>query len=101
MTKDLFEKVAKTITERGRYYGNPKENYQRTAVIWSMILKADVKPSDVLLCMVGTKLCREVTRHKLDNIVDMVGYLKLYMDMEGELCKRSTKPKKIKQTRKK
>ncbi len=96
MTKSLFGQVSKTIRERGKYYGKPEDNYRRTADLWSEILKTKVTPKDVLLCMVATKLCREIARHKRDNIVDMAGYLTLYINMEDKSCKRFTKRKKIK-----
>lgn len=98
--KDMFTEVIDTIRERGKYYGAPHDNYKRTAELWSLILKTNVNPKDVLLCMVATKLCREISSHKRDNVIDMAGYLKLYLDMEDS-CKRPTKPKKIKIMRKK
>lgn len=98
--KDMFTEVIDTIRERGKYYGTPSDNYKRTAELWSLILKTNVTPRDVLLCMVATKLCREISTHKRDNVIDMAGYLKLYLDMEDQ-CKRPTRQKKIKTMRKK
>ena len=98
--KNMFTEVIDTIRERGKHYGTPDANYKRIAGLWSLILKTNVTPKDVLLCMVATKLCREIASHKRDNVIDMAGYLKLYLDMEDS-CKRPTKQKKIKIMRKK
>ena len=61
--KDMFTEVIDTIRERGKHYGTPDTNYKRTAELWSLILKKNVTPKDVLLCMVATKLCREISSH--------------------------------------
>jgi hypothetical protein len=59
---------------RQKSYGHPKLNYERTAKIWSVILKTEIRPEQVALCMIGTKLAREVQTHKRDNLIDIAGY---------------------------
>lgn len=93
---DLLEKVKKTLSNRGAYYGTPDENYGRAATLWSVILDRDVKPHEVVMCMVAIKMAREAERHRGDNIMDMIGYLTLYDELtEGKCIDQSTKPKAI------
>lgn len=70
------------LGERNTAYGNPKDDYVKTAKIWSGLLahklKADITPEEAILLMVGLKLSREMHGHKRDNIVDAHGYLICY-----------------------
>jgi hypothetical protein len=67
--------------ERRATYGHPKQNFARTAKIWSGILNYTVTAEQVGLCMMGLKLAREAHLHKRDNLVDLCGYAKTV-----ELC---------------
>lgn len=63
-------------------YGHPWKNFSLTAEIATPLLKNKLKdgvsltPEDVALFMVAVKLAREVHKHKRDNLVDAIGYLK-------------------------
>lgn len=59
---------------RQHTYGNPYSNWKRTADIWSVVLGFPVSPRQAALCMIGTKLAREVHRRQRDNLVDIAGY---------------------------
>lgn len=69
-----------TDGDRREQYGEPSENFQAIADIWSTILDTEVTKSDVARCMIGLKLRRDVTGPKEDNRVDICGYTKL-LDM--------------------
>lgn len=92
---DLLEKVKRTLSNRGPYYGTPQDNYGRAATLWSVILDRDIRPEQVVMCMVAIKMAREAERHKHDNIMDMIGYLTLYDELMEGRCDQFTKHQEI------
>lgn len=92
---DLLEKVKRTLSNRGPYYGTPQDNYGRAATLWSVILDRDIRPEQVVMCMVAIKMAREAERHKHDNIMDMIGYLTLYDELMEGRCDQLTRQQEI------
>lgn len=66
------------VTERGKTYGDPRPNLERTAALWSAILGTTVDAHQVALCMVAVKLSRAVAApgHD-DNYTDIAGYAEI------------------------
>lgn len=66
--------------ERQDSYGHPRQNMDRTAVIWQAILGhklgegETITGEDVARCMIGVKLARDVHTPKRDNRIDIAGY---------------------------
>ena len=75
IAEDLINK------DRRHEYGPAKESFQRIADMWSIYLNTKVTPKDVALCMVLFKICREMGKPKLDNLVDAAGYIGLAGDL--------------------
>jgi len=62
--------------DREETYGHPSLNFQRTAVLWSVVFGHPVTLQQVALAMVCLKIAREVHKPNRDNLVDMVGYVR-------------------------
>lgn len=83
---------AKRITAGTRQndYGHPRDDFARTATMWTGILTSKLRPGaeisaiDVPLCMIAVKLARQVHRHKRDNLVDIAGYARTAAMIAGD-----------------
>lgn len=89
---DLFKDVKKILEERENDYGEAEEIFSEVAKLWSQILGICLEPPDVVLCMIALKFCREQINPKKDNVVDMIGYLKLYSDLVNHDSFEATPP---------
>lgn len=76
---------------RAKAYGNAFDNWSRTAKIWSVILGIEVTPEQAALCMIGTKLAREVHMKQEDNLLDIAGYIGVHELIVGEREARAHK----------
>ncbi|MBU0641297.1 MAG: DUF4406 domain-containing protein [Planctomycetes bacterium] len=85
---DTARKV--TSGDRREDYGDPSDDFERAALMWTGILHpklaADqrITASDVPLCMIAIKLAREVHSHKRDNLVDIAGYARTAAMVAGD-----------------
>lgn len=72
---DLLERSVKTIKDRGKVYGDIKQNHTQIAKGWSVIFGVEVKPYQVALANDWQKTVRllESPNHT-DSLVDKVGY---------------------------
>ena len=70
----LIESQGLVHGDRNASYGHPLDDFTRTAKMWSAILRCEVKPEQVGLCMIAVKLSRECNKPKRDNLVDIAGY---------------------------
>lgn len=60
--------------EKRNDYGSATDACNDIASHWSVILKTEVTPEQVCLCMVAMKIVRECNKSKRDNVVDIAGY---------------------------
>jgi len=82
--KTILEEAAAVCRQRQADYGHPRQDFTRTAALWTAILGAPVTAKQVALCMVALKLSRECFKPKRDNLVDAVGYLQTAKLLETE-----------------
>lgn len=79
--KSILEEAEElTRTDRAQQYG-PIEGNAETAIKIFELIKGDTSlsvPSDVALFQFCHKLARNSYKYKRDNLVDAVGYLKLF-----------------------
>jgi predicted cobalt transporter CbtA len=74
---EALREAAKIISgERNKQYGNPEDNFERTAKIWSVILGTRITNEDVAMMMVGLKVARYASKSGFqpDTWVDIAGY---------------------------
>lgn len=89
-TSVLDEAKRITAGTRQNDYGHPRDDFARTATIWTGILASKLRPGaeitaiDVPLCMIAVKLARQVHRHKRDNLVDIAGYARTAAMIAGD-----------------
>lgn len=90
--RDSVLEEAKRITAGTRQndYGHPRDDFSRTASMWTGILApklrqgTQVTAMDVPLCMIAVKLARQAHRHKRDNLVDIAGYARTAAMIAGD-----------------
>ena len=86
----LAEAIRITDGARQADYGHPRDDFARTALMWTGILASklregtEVTAADVPLCMIAVKLARQSHRHKRDNLVDIAGYARTAAMVAGE-----------------
>jgi len=90
-TAPVLEEAAElTSGQRNADYGHPREDFGRTAQMWTGVLADKLREGqqidamDVPLCMIAVKLARQAHRHKRDNLVDIAGYARTAAMIAGE-----------------
>jgi hypothetical protein len=101
--KPKFSDIAKKLVYgvRNKSYGSPKSDYTRTSAVWTGLLIHKLKPGhtinaeEAVIMMTALKLCRQMARHKDDNLIDAHGYLECaeWIISENLLANKTTKRK--------
>jgi hypothetical protein len=85
----LSEAIELTEADRNIQHGEPRENHERIAGIWSVILGQPITAHQVALCMAGMKLARlAYNPNLLDSYIDGAAYLAI----AGEIATDKPKP---------
>lgn len=74
---EALREAAKIISgERNKQYGDPEDNFERTAKIWSVILGIHISNEDVAMMMIGLKVARYASKSGFqeDTWIDIAGY---------------------------
>lgn len=76
----LSEASRLVVTERNASYGDPRDDFLRTATMWNVLFKdklghaKEFVPSDVARALICVKLSRTCQAKSEDNWVDIAGY---------------------------
>lgn len=82
--RDVLTTCATLIGERGKEYGEAKENFARIADIATIILSRPISEYDVAMVMVAVKLGRlHTSRSKLDSYTDAINYMAFGAEFAG------------------
>jgi hypothetical protein len=65
------------MEERGEYYGDPVENFNRISEMCKGV-NINLTPAQLAMVMIQVKNSREYVRHKKDNVVDSIAYMAIY-----------------------
>ena len=73
--KILDEAKRLIASDRQEVYGDPSENHQRIADLWSVYLETEISPSQVALCLCLVKISRLMaTPNHSDSFIDLAAY---------------------------
>ena len=84
MTDVLTKASEITKGDRNQDYGEPDDNLNNTAALWSLYLGMEISGSDVAIMMILLKCSRSRTSKLRDNWVDIAGYARCGAICEGQ-----------------
>ena len=71
----LQDAIDLTCNERNDAHGDPFDNHERIALIWTAILDSAVTAQQVALCMAGVKMARaSYNPEHMDSYIDGAAY---------------------------
>lgn len=85
-----------TQGDRQKAYGNPLDDFSRTAELWTALIRDRLKPGatlnaeDVARFMICVKLSRDCNAPKRDTVVDIAGYAQTLQMVRDEKHRRET-----------
>lgn len=81
MSETILQEAQRLVYgDRQASYGNPFDDFSKTAALWTVVLGdilqsgTKVTPEQVAMCMVQVKVSRQLHGPKRDNLVDGAGY---------------------------
>ena len=72
---ELLTAARDVMTDRGAVYGSVRDNHERIAVMWTVLLGVSISAPQVAMMMAALKLARlAATPDHQDSWVDLAGY---------------------------
>lgn len=81
----LLRDAEQIMEERSEKYGEASVSFSRIAKLWTPILKVDVTPTQVALCMCQLKVSRLISDWDEDSVVDLINYAALAHEVENNV----------------
>ena len=85
-TGELCAEALEILTgDRQKDYGDAYENFKTVTELINIKLEYEMMPSDIVQVMICLKESRQMSRYKVDNIRDLIGYhdlLQMCLDRE-------------------
>lgn len=73
--EQLLQRSLLIFEERRANYGLAKHHFREVAKRWSLVLDKEVRPDQVVKCLIDLKLARlKENPNHLDSIIDIAGY---------------------------
>ena len=69
------------VSERAEHYGDPRQNLDRIAGLWTAYIGYPVTAHDVAQMMVLVKISRSKVAKHDDNYTDAIGYTEIARDL--------------------
>jgi Domain of unknown function (DUF6378) len=69
------------VEQRAEHYGDPRQNLDRIAGLWTAYIGYPVTAHDVAQMMVLTKISRSKVSNHDDNYADAIGYTEIARDL--------------------
>ena len=73
--RSILAEAADVVAARGKRYGSPMANHNRTAQLWGAYLGVELTAADVCKLNILQKLSRDRHQANRDNLVDVAGYV--------------------------
>ena len=82
---EILEVARDAVTDRGKNYGDAKDNFERIAQVWTVLLGVRRHAHQVSAMMIAVKLARlqNDPAHR-DSMIDIAGYAALWSECVDE-----------------
>jgi hypothetical protein len=83
--EQLLEQAATVVRARRQTYGQPTDLFERVAVRWSQVLGIEVRPAQVIICLIDLKVARLTHNPQhLDSVIDIAGYAGILVELRPD-----------------
>lgn len=81
--EEILNRARIAVGTRNMTYGEPEDNFEKIAALWSAYLDDEISAHDVALMMCLFKIARASSGLSADNYVDLCGYAACAAEVSG------------------